>query len=269
MEENKKSKKGLVVVIVLLILIILGLVGYICYDKGLIFKTEKEVVKKEKKVKERELSVDSTLVQTLYNEVTTGQTEGWYVFWMYGNLNNGDDTKDFFSDKADENIKMQIVAHNIDKSKLVYDVDCAGLPNEVNDVGMNVCRWNSLVGTNDSETHFTKKYIESIYKKIYGSDAKLDTSAPVYMDVYHGVNYKYIPEKDAYYEYRIETGGTTGPGGYKVQLEKAIKKGSTIKLYEKVAKYGENNKAEEFTFVYTFEKDKKDIYKYVSRVKEK
>ena len=55
MEENKKSKKGLVLGIIA-VLIILGLVGYICYDKGLIFKSNKEVVKKEKKIVEKEIT---------------------------------------------------------------------------------------------------------------------------------------------------------------------------------------------------------------------
>ena len=82
MEENymgeKKSKKGTVFIIVLLILIILGLVGYICYDKGLIFKTEKEVVKKEKKAKEKSVEFTDEELDKYVNyispsENTTGE----------------------------------------------------------------------------------------------------------------------------------------------------------------------------------------------------
>lgn len=55
MEENKKKGKVTAIVITLLIVIILVLVGYICYDKGMIFKSNTEKVKnKEETVIENE-----------------------------------------------------------------------------------------------------------------------------------------------------------------------------------------------------------------------
>lgn len=60
-ELPKKKNTGLIITLIILILIILGLVGYICYDKGLIFqkvetKEEKKETKKKEEVKEEEIS---------------------------------------------------------------------------------------------------------------------------------------------------------------------------------------------------------------------
>ena len=44
---EKKNKGGLIAIIILLVIVVLGLVGYIAYDKGLIFNSEKEVEEKE------------------------------------------------------------------------------------------------------------------------------------------------------------------------------------------------------------------------------
>ncbi len=61
MEEilEKKNKKGPVVIIVLLIIIVLCLIGYICYDKGIIFntKTDKETKEEKTTTKEKEENV--------------------------------------------------------------------------------------------------------------------------------------------------------------------------------------------------------------------
>ena len=53
--ENK-SNGGLIAVIVLLVIALLGLVGYIAYDKGLIFVSEKEVEEKDENKKEEDHS---------------------------------------------------------------------------------------------------------------------------------------------------------------------------------------------------------------------
>lgn len=52
MEENKKGK-GTVVIIVLLIAVILGLVCYICYDKGIIFKAKETTTNTNEKSKNK------------------------------------------------------------------------------------------------------------------------------------------------------------------------------------------------------------------------
>lgn len=62
--KNKDSKKGLIITLILLILVILGLVFYICYDKGIVLNTNKEnkkdVSNKIKKSKDSTNNNDST-----------------------------------------------------------------------------------------------------------------------------------------------------------------------------------------------------------------
>lgn len=44
MEEKKKKSNGPLIIIIVLIIVILGLVGYICYEKGIIFNNESKQV---------------------------------------------------------------------------------------------------------------------------------------------------------------------------------------------------------------------------------
>ena len=75
-EEKKKSKKGgVVALVIILILVILGLVGYICYDKGLILNkkiesTENGTTKVEKE-ETKTLDVYSDLVQDSFDRLTS------------------------------------------------------------------------------------------------------------------------------------------------------------------------------------------------------
>ena len=85
-------------------------------------------------------------------------------------------------------------------------------------------------------------------------------------------SYKYIPKYDRYFEYQTSGGVTTGPGGYVTKLEKALKEGNKIYIYEDVVveKYdGNDNKigTENYYMVYTFELEDDGMYKFISRVK--
>lgn len=68
LKPEKKKGKGLIILLVLFVLIILGLVGYILYDKGIIFNSKKEpvVIENEKESsKVEELELDSNEVKEL------------------------------------------------------------------------------------------------------------------------------------------------------------------------------------------------------------
>lgn len=56
MENEKKKGKGIIIVVVILILIIIGLVGYICYDKELIFGNKNPETQEQKEKEEEENS---------------------------------------------------------------------------------------------------------------------------------------------------------------------------------------------------------------------
>ena len=108
MEEKKKSKKGTVFIIVLLILIILGLVGYICYDKGLIFKTEKEVVKKEKKAKEKSVKFTDEELNKYVNYISPVNNVTGPCSLLY-------DTSEVDANKLSSAEKIQYIGGNLFK----------------------------------------------------------------------------------------------------------------------------------------------------------
>lgn len=59
MEVEKKKKKGVIVLVIVLVLIIVGLAGYICYDKGIIFSKTDNVKKEEKKKADKDKTSDT------------------------------------------------------------------------------------------------------------------------------------------------------------------------------------------------------------------
>ncbi len=280
-EEKKKS--GSVVVTIFLILIIVGLIFYICYDKGLILKQEnkknseetKEEVEKEEE-KEEELDIHSVLVQELYNKVSDTTDEiSWdrYRYYNYGSKNYGID--DFVSQSASEILKMRLVEKNFRIGDEV-SVDCTKVPDEFVEEGLtyeSFCKRNKTkgVGTNG----YKKETVERIYQELFGMNQKIDTSVSI-ITLYNLSKFVYIPSLDMYVEYVVTVGDSiTGPGGYKGTLSKAIKNEKKIKLYEKVEKYEIANNSTDFkvtdtfTFVYTFEQESAGNYKFVSRIKEK
>ena len=84
MEKEKKSKGSLVVIIILIILL-LGACAYIGYDKFFVKKDNQVSNINENKGVEK-LDVNSRLVQSLYNRVSTGligKTSSCSLNYMY------------------------------------------------------------------------------------------------------------------------------------------------------------------------------------------
>ncbi len=69
-EPKKKCNGGLIVVIVILVIAILGLVGYICYDKGIIFNKKESTENKNTKD-------DSTKKKDVVRELTVAEEESF------------------------------------------------------------------------------------------------------------------------------------------------------------------------------------------------
>lgn len=69
-EAKNKSNKGVILLIILLILIILALVGYIFYDKGIIFKKAMSTKQTEEKIEETEKSLkDQNIIKQVSNKI--------------------------------------------------------------------------------------------------------------------------------------------------------------------------------------------------------
>lgn len=66
-EERRKNLN--IVVIIILFMVILGLVGYICYDKGLFFKSDNKISSKTVENKSNEVKNEETSTHNFHNYV--------------------------------------------------------------------------------------------------------------------------------------------------------------------------------------------------------
>lgn len=187
MEEKKKSKKGIVLIIIGLIIIILGLVGYICYDKGLIFKTEKEVVKKEKKK----------------NKVLSGE-EAKKLLERFGIDHN---TAEKYSDEA----KFGAAIADLDDNKFSKYKCNELLSNEVskwdtsgsNGEGysmINPSTYSYYCSNEVENTLFPYKEVNKKYKEMFDKEIKKET-----------IGYYYYVEKYDGFAFLPYADGTRGP----------------------------------------------------------
>lgn len=275
MEKNRST--GKTVAIIILIVLLLGAVSYIGYDKFLV--NEKSVSSNEKKSensKEVELDIDSRLVKSLYNKVSTGESSkeeaNCNYNYMYGYDYDSNSYKDFYVDKATEEQKMEILSLQLNRegAGLLFCGDGLSIPDKMNDYPSK-CIYDKIVNKNENsfEYYYNKKDIETLYKDLYGKDAKLDTSKPIYVTPYRAYAYMYIDSLDKYMQYVIDTGGVCGPTGMYGTITKAIKTADSIKIYEKVTIIdGEKNTTTNQNYIYTFKLDSDGMYNYVSRVKE-
>lgn len=282
--EKEKKVNGKIVVIIILSVLLLAAVSYIGYD--ILFVKEESSIgnqksnKNRKSTKEKELDIHSRLVQTLYHKVTSDEN-GWTIFWRYAdagvNYSHGDlSLTDFNINNASEEVKMKLVELNLkDAEKQWIECSTANIPKQV-DVYRSVCYANELdITHNGSQYGYTKSYVESIYKELYGTHAELDTSVDIYTDMNTVGKLVYINSLDMYVFYQTEGGGTSGPGGYSTKISKATSNGKTIKIEQAVTKteYQDDSSPispiiSNYTLVYTFRLDSDGMYNFISRVKE-
>ena len=271
---EKKNNSGVIILSILLCTVSLGFVFYVLFDQGFIKMNsttgnDEEIVEKEEK---QDLDINSRLVRNLYYMVSKETKENnWDLYWQYNGL-GVTELSDFNISNTNEVVKMQLVAKNLDNSNKYYYSCDSTIPDE-GTYGKSICWYNKEYNDySTSLTYYEKNYVESIYKKLFGADAKLDTSVDIRMDKGGLLSYKYLPAHDKYFVYKSVGGWTSGPGGYTAKLVKAEKEGKKLYIYENVTleKYDGLNKlpTEEFKMVYTFELEEDGMYKFVSRVKQ-
>ena len=249
--EEKKQGKGLVVALVLFILTTLATCGYIVYDKVL----TKDNVSKEvntKKEENKELDINSDLVQNLFNT------------FKFGNTCSRLNIDDFNNNNL---FKLRMAYDNIAEYAKTY-VNCSEL--ELKDD-------NSYCGSHNSETPEAedalvkgdeKKFLEIIKQ---GSTETIDSKIlEAKVHELFGSDYeykpesfgmgisiepscfkmKYVKEKNLYVYYKCEGGGTCATGEQK--LVSATKKGDKLNL---TTEYKDPDK-DVTTIKYVFKKDK-------------
>ena len=271
--EKKNNKIGQIIIII--ILLIVGCFGGFYIGKkysSITINNNKEKtanVNNTSNKQEKELDISSKLVQFLYNEVSENvEKETWSFGWRFSYENLSEIEKDFIVSERSEKEKMVLVGQILRKTGDVVMTE--DMPE------------NAKAGHKPSTLgyYYTRQYIENVYKTLYGETEKIDTSVIIPLDMYGGENLGYDSTTDRYYTYLAETGGTSGPGGYKAKLEKAIKKNNNIVLYQNIEKINykadengivtdslENQQIENFQYIYTFEKDLDGMYKFISRKK--
>lgn len=272
MEKGKKSKESLVVII--LIILLLGACAYIGYDKFFV-KEDNQVNNSNKNKGVEKLDVNSRLVQSLYNRVSTGELKKedstCLINYMYEDDNN------FYASTAKEEIKMKIIGRLLsDSGKHGYSDDESIIPATIPNYGdyESIISINKKYGGNSIEYYYDRNYIENLYKEIFGSSAKLDTSIGIKMGSSEIEMYYYVPSIDKYVLYTLEGGGCSKVGSARVEVEKATKNGKELKIYEKVTMTNLNDDiidagdTTNSNYVYTFELEDDGMYKFVSRVKE-
>ena len=275
--EEKRKGKGLVILVILLVVVVLGLVGYICYDKGLILSKKSQVENKNEKVvnteKEEELDINSRLVQELYNRVSTIEDNGTCRYGYYL-------SDDFYVENGEEDTKMRLVGRQLGREGRTYlsDDEKLKVDKEIKEDSDGVSMYYYL---SDKGATYSKEYIEKIYKIFYGVDAKLNTSVKVYMDYYNVEVYIYNSAIDKYVLYNGEGGGTCGPVVYDASITKAIVANNSLKIYESIKskaagdfigedkEYKQGDITSDEKYVYTFKLDDDGMYSFVSRIKEK
>ena len=304
--ENK-SGKGLII-LVALIAVVIALVGGYSLGKGVFTKNveanksnEQEKKEDSQEIKNGELDLNSDIVKELYFMVTPIDDvpqasymdfyEAYRNYWNHSMFYPYEDNVDFIASTANEEDKMYILSWNLDvKKKTKYNCEKYKqyLNKWVHKIGngeiiedYNKCNLpEELQSTNPNEYDeytegFTREYIESLYKKIYGKDAVLDKSVTLYTNC---PVYIYNSKMDAYIDYTNGCGGTEGPGGYSHELIKAIKDDNSIKIYDKVVytDYDEDDTENENpitkfvnNYIYTFEKEDTGNYIFVSRTIER
>lgn len=276
---EKKKSRGSLVVIIILVILLFGACAYIGYDKFFV-KEKANIGSVKNNKKEENLDVNSRLVQSLYNKVSTGligKSSSCRVNYMYG---HGDNDNSFYSDKADEQQKMGLVGNLLSESfeSLEYDGDSNLIPDTINTTSdyleyNSIYAMNRKYNENKAEIFYTKDYVEMIYKSIFGKDAKLDTSVPIIMSFYKGELYYYVSALDKYVLYVADGIGGECPEEAYAELVRATKDDKALKIYEKIttinldSELTESGKKTETNYVYTFELEDDGMYKFVSRVK--
>jgi hypothetical protein len=209
MEEKTKSNKGLIVIIVILIVLLLGVVGYICYDKGVF----DELIEKDKPVEEpkkEELSEEE--VMKLHDSLIIGDTEA--ALYFDKNVSIGSMT-----DELVEYLITKYGDENHWKDKLDEYMSAHNNTLDASDSGF------------DKVATVSKSTIESMLKDLTNVTKTLDIkNGKIYG--YRAWSVKYVLNDDAF----NLSAGTVGAeyGGLKSKMIKYEQNGDNLYIYDKV-----------------------------------
>lgn len=238
----KKKKRGFKIFIFLLVLLVLGMGAYIIYDYMKDLKRGECSLLVASDNSLRELDINSSIVEELYDKVKTNIRE------------------DVAYNTFDDTLKLYLAYRQIPISDF-YDSNC-NLYNS-NEMSNFTC--------SDASSFVPKAFkvetLEREVKKLFGDDVSIPNQNIVLGTSCYG-GYQYIPERGEYVQgYCSEVPITT----YNVDKEliSATVQGDTITLKEKVRYYSANgiatDRLQNGIYVYTFKLDNSYHYAYVNR----
>lgn len=227
--EKKKKNVALIMIIILLILIILGLVGYICYDKGIIFKKKEEVknTQVEKKKEEKEVEItDTTLINELNKKIYFINLGGYFgdqtsnydmtSFNQYTFRNNVDLFGDIFN-HFNNDLKLRIVLDSLLATNEFENLSDTNKNNHllseyINNYGIDIIKQISV------------SRVEEAYQEFFGTEVSNHRS--------YEMCFGYIYDKNSsnYFWIEPQCGGSTG-GQIYTYKNRYLSKGNEAYVY--------------------------------------
>lgn len=237
---EKEEKKSNLLVVILLFVIVIGcllcFIGVLSFNK---VSSKKEV----KNLSKKKLDVNGVLVKTLINKVNGDISDA--SGWNYENVG-------FDYDKATAAQKNKFIKYNIvEYFEKYYSCSDSKYMKKSSDGRYNdIC---SEKNVHDGK-YLPKKYVETIYKDLFGKDEKLDTNEPFFMQNLEVEGYFYDKVNDVYVKMIQEGGGITGTK-YKGVTVDAYTEANKLVIIDKVEEYLSEKKTSEYKVEYTFIND--------------
>ena len=208
--QKKKSNKGLIVLVVLLFVVILGLVGYICYDKGvfdsLLGKDSPEPKQKEK-ISEEEVN---SLRDFLIVDESSGMQTSLYF---------------------DHNVSIDTMSDEL----VNYLIKVYGDKNQLSDKIQSWMReHNNDIGSGDTIiSSFAKQELENILKLTFNIDKDIEVKeSSDYIYQYNSNGVKYHSNSGVFD--LVSSINPDEPGTVKTKMTKYEQSNNDVYIYEKV-----------------------------------
>lgn len=236
-EKEDKNSNLLVGVLLFVIGCLLCFIGVLYLNNG----SKKEEVKNSGKKK---LDVNGVVVRTLLNKVNGNISDA--TGWNYENVG-------FDYDKATAAQKNKFIKYNIVEyfEKYYSCSDSKYMKKSSDGRYVDYC-----IGKKVLDGKFLdRKYVETIYKDLFGKDEKLDTNEPFFMHNLEVEGYFYDKVNDVYVKMIQEGGGITGTE-YKGVTVDAYTEANKLVITDKVEEYDKTiKKTSEYKVEYTFIND--------------
>lgn len=228
----------------LLVGVLLFVIGCLLCFIGVLYLNNSSKKEEVRNLSKKKLDVNGVVVKTLLNKVNGNISNA--SGWNYENVG-------FDYDKATAAQKNKFIKYNIVEYFVeYYDCKDSKYMKKSSDGRYNdIC---SEKNVHDGK-YLPKKYVETIYKDLFGKDEKLDTNEPFFMQNLEVEGYFYDKVNDVYVKMIQEGGGITGTK-YKGVTVDAYTEANKLVIIDKVEEYDKTiKKTSEYKVEYTFIND--------------